>query len=170
MELKDYIKDIPDFPSKGILFRDITPLLQDKDAYKYAIDQLGQYAKEKGVELVVGPESRGFIVGCPLAYSMNVGFAPVRKPGKLPRATVSCKYTLEYGQSEVFMHADAVKKGQKVLIVDDLLATGGTAQATCKIVEEMGGEVVGIAFFIELEALKGRELLKGYDVFSLMKY
>lgn len=170
MELKDYIKDIPDFPSKGILFRDITPLLQDKDAYKYAIDQLGQYAKEKGVELVVGPESRGFIVGCPLAYSMNVGFAPVRKPGKLPRATVSCKYTLEYGQSEVFMHADAVKKGQKVLIVDDLLATGGTAQATCKIVEEMGGEVVGIAFFIELEALKGRELLKDYDVFSLMKY
>ena len=105
-----------------------------------------------------------------MAYALNVGFAPVRKPGKLPRATVSCKYTLEYGENEIFMHADAVKKGQKVLIVDDLLATGGTAQATCKVVEQMGGEVVGIAFLIELEALKGRELLSGYDVFSLIKY
>lgn len=170
MELKDYIADIPDFPSEGILFRDITPLLNDKDAYKYTVDKLAEYAKSKGVELVVGPESRGFIAGCPVAYALNVGFAPVRKPGKLPRATVSCKYTLEYGENEIFMHADAVKKGQKVLIVDDLLATGGTAQATCKVVEQMGGEVVGIAFLIELEALKGRELLSGYDVFSLIKY
>ncbi|MDO4197775.1 MAG: adenine phosphoribosyltransferase [Erysipelotrichaceae bacterium] len=170
MNLKDYIADIPDFPSKGILFRDITPLLADKDAYKYAIDQLKEYVKDKGAELVAGPESRGFIVGCPLSYALNVGFVPVRKPGKLPRETISCEYALEYGTNEIFMHADAIKKGQKVIVVDDLLATGGTAKAACQLVERLGGEVVGVAFLIELEGLNGREALKDYDVFSLMKY
>lgn len=170
MDLKNYVASIPDFPSKGILFRDVTPLLADSEAFAETIRIIADYAKKIGAEVVVGPESRGFIFGCPVAYGAGIGFVPVRKPGKLPRETVSFKYDLEYGSNELFIHADAIKKGQKVLIVDDLLATGGTAEAACKLVEKLGGEVAGLAFIIELEALKGREVLKGYDVMTLLKY
>lgn len=170
MDLKNYIAYIPDFPSKGILFRDVTPLLADSEAFAETIRIIADYAKKIGAEVVVGPESRGFIFGCPVAYGAGMGFVPVRKPGKLPRETVSFKYDLEYGSNELFIHADAIKKGQKVLIVDDLLATGGTAEAACKLVEKLGGEVAGLAFIIELEALKGREVLKDYDVMTLLKY
>lgn len=170
MNLYDYIADIPDFPSEGIIFRDVTPLMQDKDAYKEVIQLIVEYAKDKGVDVIVGPEARGFLFGCPVAYELNTGFVPVRKPGKLPRETVSIKYDLEYGSNEIHMHKDSIKLGQKILIVDDLLATGGTVDAAIKLVEQMGGEVVGCAFLIELEALKGRELLKGYDVYSVLKY
>lgn len=170
MELKEYIASIPDFPKEGILFRDITPLMSDGDAFKYACTKIVEFARKVGADVVVGPESRGFIFGCPVAYELNIGFVPIRKPNKLPRETVSIKYDLEYGSNELHMHADGIKKGQKVLIVDDLLATGGTVEATIKLVEKLGGEVVGCAFLIELEALKGRELIKDYNVYTLMKY
>ncbi|MBQ7888202.1 MAG: adenine phosphoribosyltransferase [Erysipelotrichaceae bacterium] len=170
MNLKDYIADIQDFPKEGILFRDITPLMQNGEAFKEATSQIQAFAKEVGAELIAGPESRGFIFGCPVAVNLGIGFVPVRKPNKLPRETISYKYDLEYGSNELHMHKDAVKRGQKVLIVDDLLATGGTVQATIKMVEDLGGEVVGCAFLIELEALKGRELLNGYNVFTVMQY
>ena len=170
MNLKDYVAAIKDFPVEGILFRDITPLMQDGDAFHEACSQLIEYAKKIGAEVIVGPESRGFIFGCPVAYELNIGFVPVRKPNKLPRKTVSVKYDLEYGSNELHMHEDSVKPGQKVLIIDDLLATGGTVEATIKLVEQLGGEVAGCAFLIELEDLKGRERLKGYDVFTLMTY
>lgn len=170
MNLYDYIKDIPDFPTEGILFRDVTPLMQDKDAYKEAIRLLSEFAKDKNVDVVAGPEARGFLFGCPVAIQLDTGFVPVRKPGKLPRQTVSVKYDLEYGSNEIHMHEDSILPGQRVLIVDDLLATGGTVEATVKLIEKMGGIVVGCAFLVELEALKGRELLKGYDVYSVLKY
>ncbi len=170
MNLKDYVASIPDFPTKGILFRDITPLMDDGEAFKYACSLLTDYAKKIKAEIVVGPESRGFIFGCPVSYELGIGFAPVRKPNKLPRKTISCKYELEYGTNELHIHEDAIKKGQRVLIIDDLLATGGTVDATIKLVEQLGGIVVGCAFLIELEELKGREKLKGYDVFAAMKY
>lgn len=170
MNLKDYIADIPDFPIEGILFRDITPLMADGAAFKEATKQIQKFAESVNTELIAGPESRGFIFGCPVAVDLGIGFVPVRKPNKLPRETISFKYDLEYGSNELHMHKDAVKPGQKVLIVDDLLATGGTVQATIKMIEALGGEVVGCAFLIELEALKGRELLSGYNVFSVMKY
>lgn len=170
MELKNYIAEIKDFPSEGIVFRDITPLLADGAAYKESINRMAEFAKSVGADVVAGPESRGFIVGCPTATALNIGFVPVRKPGKLPRETVSCKYDLEYGSNELHMHKDAIKPGQKVVIVDDLLATGGTVQAAIKMIESLGGEVVGCGFMIELEALKGRELLKGYNVYSIMTY
>lgn len=170
MNLNDYIASIPDFPQEGVLFRDITPLMDDGPAFKEACDRLIEYAKKIGAEIVVGPESRGFIFGCPVSYALGIGFAPVRKPNKLPRKTISCKYELEYGTNELHMHEDAIKKGQKVLIIDDLLATGGTVEATIKLVEQMGGVVAGCAFLIELEDLKGREKLKGYDVYALLKY
>ena len=160
MNLKDYIKDIKDFPIEGILFRDVTPLMQDGEAFNYAINELVTYAKSVGAELIVGPEARGFLFGCPVAYALNVGFVPIRKPGKLPRETISYEYDLEYGSNTLCVHSDAIKKGQKVLIIDDLLATGGTVEATTKLIEKMGGEVVGCAFLIELLDLKGRELLK----------
>ena len=170
MKIEDYVASIPDFPQKGILFRDITPLMDNGDAFRYGCDLLIDYAKKVGAEKVVGPESRGFIFGCPVAYELGIGFAPVRKPNKLPRKTISCTYDLEYGTNELHIHEDAIEKGQKVLIIDDLLATGGTVEATIKLVEQLGGEVVGCAFLIELEDLKGREKLKGYDVFSAVKY
>ncbi|MBR4421802.1 MAG: adenine phosphoribosyltransferase [Erysipelotrichaceae bacterium] len=170
MNLKDYIASIPDFPQKGILFRDITPLMADGDAFKQACDELIDYAKKVGADVVVGPESRGFIFGCPVSYALDIGFVPVRKPNKLPRKTISYAYDLEYGSNELHMHADAIKPGQKVLIIDDLLATGGTVEAAIHLVEELGGNVVGCAFLIELEDLKGREHLKDYDVFTLLKY
>ena len=170
MDLKKYIKDIPDFPEPGVLFRDVTPLLADKDAYQESIRLLSDFAKEKKVDLVVGPEARGFLFGCPVALALNCGFVPVRKPGKLPREVVSQSYDLEYGSNEIQMHSDSIQPGQNVLIVDDLLATGGTVDAAVSLIEKMGGNVVGIAFLIELESLKGRELLKDYDVYSVLKY
>ena len=170
MNLKDYIAAVQDFPIEGILFRDITPLMANGEAFGEACDQIKTFANSVGATLVAGPESRGFIFGCPVAKEMGIGFVPVRKPNKLPRETVSIKYDLEYGSNELHMHADAVKKGDKVIIIDDLLATGGTVDATIKLIEKMGGEVVGCAFLIELEDLKGRDLLKGYNVFSVMKY
>lgn len=168
LDLTKYIATIPGFPKEGILFRDVTPMLLDGEAYREAISRICEYAKKVDAELIVGPESRGFIYGCPAAVQLGLGFAPVRKPGKLPRETVSSKYELEYGSNELFMHKDAVKKGQRVLIVDDLLATGGTAKATAEMIEEMGGVVAGIAFVVELSGLPGREELEGYDVYSLM--
>ena len=170
LDLKKYIADIDGFPKEGILFRDITPLMQDGEAYHEACKQLVEFAKEVGAELIVGPEARGFIFGCPVAYDLNIGFAPVRKPGKLPRETVEFKYDLEYGSNTLCMHKDSVKKGQKVLIIDDLLATGGTVEATIKLVESLGGEVVGCAFLIELLDLKGREKIGNYPVKALISY
>ena len=170
MDLKQYVADIPDFPEEGILFRDVTPLLADKEGYKEAVKRIVEFAKEKNVDVVAGPEARGFLFGCPVALELDAGFVPVRKPGKLPRETVSKKYDLEYGTNEIHMHKDSIKPGQNVLIVDDLLATGGTVDATVSLIEEMGGNVVGIAFLIELEFLKGRDVLKDYDVFTVLKY
>ncbi len=170
MNLKDYIASIQDFPKEGILFRDITPLLNDPKAYKQTVDTLAEFAKKAGAEVILGPESRGFMFGCPVAIEIGAGFVPVRKPGKLPRATISEKYDLEYGSNELQIHEDAIKPGQKVVIVDDLLATGGTVAATIKMVERLGGEVVGCAFVIELADLNGKELLKDYNVFTLLQY
>lgn len=170
MNLKDYIADIPDFPQEGVLFRDITPLMANGEAFKEATDAIEKFAREVKAEVIAGPESRGFIFGCPVATNMRIGFVPVRKPGKLPRETISYKYDLEYGSNELHMHKDSIKKGQRVLIVDDLLATGGTVDATIKMVEQLGGIVAGAAFLIELEDLKGRELLKDIPVFTLLKY
>lgn len=170
MNLKDFIADVPNFPKEGILFRDITPLMLNGKAYQYAADQFVKFAKEKGATIIVGPEARGFIFGCPVASQLAIGFAPVRKPGKLPREYVSVSYDLEYGSNELCLHADAVRKGDKVLIIDDLLATGGTVDATTKLIEKLGGEVVGIAFLIELADLKGREKLTQYDILTLITY
>lgn len=170
MNLKDYITIVPDWPKKGVQFKDISSLMNDGKAYKEATDQIVAYAKEKDVDLVVGPEARGFIVGCPISYALEIGFAPVRKPGKLPREVISYNYDLEYGTNTLTMHKDAIKPGQRILITDDLLATGGTIEATIKLVEELGGIVVGIAFLIELSYLEGRKKLEGYDIFTLMTY
>ncbi|NLC96452.1 MAG: adenine phosphoribosyltransferase [Erysipelotrichaceae bacterium] len=170
MDLKKYIASVQDFPQEGVLFRDITPLMENGEAFHYATKMMEEYAKKLNVDVIVGPESRGFIFGCPVAYCLNIGFVPVRKPGKLPRNTISCEYDLEYGTNELHMHEDSIKKGQRVLIIDDLLATGGTVKATINLVNKMGGDVVGCAFLIELEDLKGRELLEGYDVYSIVTY
>jgi adenine phosphoribosyltransferase len=170
MDFKKYIADIPNFPIEGILFRDITPLMANGKVFRAATDLMVKFAQETKAELIVGPESRGFIFGCPVSSALEIGFVPVRKPGKLPRETVSYSYALEYGKNELHVHKDAIKPGQRVLIVDDLLATGGTVEATIKLVEQLGGIVVGCAFLIELNALKGREVLKGYNVFALINY
>ena len=170
MDLASTIRSVPDFPIEGILFYDITTLLKNPEALKASVDQLVDHYQDTGVEVIVGMESRGFIFGMPVAYQMGIGFVPVRKPGKLPAETVSESYDLEYGTNTLEIHVDAIKKGQKVLIIDDLLATGGTAMATCNLVEKLGGEIVGVAFVIELNFLKGREKLQGYDVFSLLQY
>ncbi|MBN3490494.1 adenine phosphoribosyltransferase [Acholeplasma equirhinis] len=170
MDLKKYIAAVPNFPKDGILFRDITPLMLDGEAYKYAADKFTEFAKQKGATVIVGPEARGFIFGCPVAVNMGIGFVPVRKPGKLPREAVTVTYDLEYGSNALSIHSDAIKKGDKVLIIDDLLATGGTVQATVQLVEKLGGEVVGAAFLIELDDLNGRSLLKDYDILSLIHY
>ena len=170
MDLKKYIASIPDYPQPGILFRDITPLMGDGEAFHEATSRIQAYAESIGAQVVVGPESRGFIFGCPVAANMHIGFVPVRKPGKLPRETISYRYDLEYGSNELHLHKDAIRPGQKVLIVDDLLATGGTVKATIRLVEELGGVVVGCAFLIELLGLEGRKALEGYDVFTLMAY
>ena len=153
-----------------MLFRSITPLMSDGEAFHAATSEIQKFAEQVGAEVIAGPESRGFIFGCPVAANLHIGFVPVRKPGKLPRETISYRYDLEYGSNELHMHKDAITPGQKVLIVDDLLATGGTVQATIKMIEELGGVVVGCAFLIELEGLKGRDALAGYEVFTLMSY
>jgi len=170
MDLKQYVTIVEDWPKPGIRFKDITTLMDNGNAYKYATDEIVKYAKEKEIDIVVGPEARGFIIGCPVAYSLGVGFAPVRKEGKLPRETIKVEYGLEYGKDVLTIHKDAIKPGQRVLITDDLLATGGTIEATIKLVEELGGIVAGIAFLIELSYLNGRDKLKGYDILALMEY
>ena len=170
MDLKKYVALVEDYPKPGIKFRDITPLMGNGEAYKFATDKVVEFAKEHNIDLVVGPEARGFIFGCPVSYALGVGFAPVRKPGKLPREVIEYAYDLEYGSNVLCMHKDSVKPGQRVLIVDDLLATGGTIEATVKLVEDLGGVVAGLAFLIELEDLKGKEKLEGYPVLTLMKY
>jgi len=170
MNLKDYIKIVNNWPIEGVEFKDITPLMADGEAFKYAVDQIIEFAKKQGAEIIVGPEARGFIVGCPVAYALETGFAPVRKPNKLPREVIEVDYGLEYGKNTLTIHKDAVKPGQKVLITDDLLATGGTIEATIDLVEKLGGIVVGCAFLVELGYLKGIDKLEGYDVLSLMKY
>ena len=170
MNLKNYIADVQDFPIEGILFRDITPLLQNGEAFKYACEEIAAFAKEVGATVICGPESRGFIFGCPVSTSLGIGFVPVRKPGKLPREQVKEEYDLEYGSNTLCMHADSVKPGDKVVIIDDLLATGGTLKATTNIINKLGAEVVGISCLIELEALEGRKLLEGFNVKTLIKY
>ena len=169
-KLEEYVLTIPDFPEPGVMFRDITSVVQDPDGLKLATDGMVEMVKDLDYDVVVGPESRGFIFGVPVAYLTGKGFVPVRKKGKLPRETISRKYDLEYGQAEIEIHKDAVQPGQKVLIVDDLIATGGSAEAAAKLVEDLGGEVVGLVFVMELEGLKGRERLKGYNVKSLIAY
>ncbi len=170
MNLKDYITTIPDFPQKGIMFRDITTLLQNGEAFSYAVSEIAKFAKEKGATVIVGPEARGFMFGCPVATELKIGFVPVRKPGKLPRASISEEYALEYGTNTLSIHADALKKGDKVLIVDDLLATGGTALAGAHLCERLGAEVVGCAFVVDLKDLNGRKVLKNYDILTLTEY
>jgi len=170
IDLKAKIRNIPDFPKKGIVFRDITPLLMDSDAFRQAVDTMSAYYKDKKIDAILGAEARGFIFGAALAYKLGIGFIPVRKPGKLPYETCNVSYDLEYGSNVMEMHVDAVKKGDKILIVDDLVATGGTAKAQAELVESRGGTVLGFCFLVELEFLNPRELLKGYDVFSLIKY
>ena len=170
MDLKQYIAAVDGYPKEGIIFRDITPLMADGKAFAYACEKMTEFARERDVDVVVGPESRGFIFGCPVATNLEVGFVPVRKPDKLPRETISYSYDLEYGSNELHMHKDGIKHGQRVLVVDDLLATGGTIEATMKMVEDLGGIVVGCAFLIELEELKGRKVINGHDVLTLIKY
>ena len=170
MDFKNYIKSVEGFPKEGISFKDITPLLRDQEAFKNACKELASFAKEVGATVIVGPESRGFIFGCPIAYELNVGFVPVRKPGKLPRETVEVKYDLEYGSNTLAMHADALTKGDKVVIVDDLLATGGTIEASIKLIEGLGAEVGGAAVVIELDDLEGRKKLPNIQVKSLIHY
>jgi adenine phosphoribosyltransferase len=170
LRLEDRIRDIPDFPQKGVLFKDITPLLQDAATFRAAMERLAAHYTGSGIEIVVGVESRGFIFGAPLAYLLNCGFVPVRKFGKLPAETITVEYALEYGTNVVEIHQDAIKPGQRVLIVDDLLATGGTVSAAMELVEKLGGHIAGIAFLVELTFLKGRNRLKGHDVFALIKY
>ncbi len=170
IHLEDWIRDIPDFPQKGILFKDITPLLQNSAAFHAALDRLAAHYAGSGIQAVVGVESRGFIFGAVLAYLLNCGFVPVRKFGKLPHHTVTVEYELEYGTNIVEIHQDAIKPGQRVLIVDDLLATGGTVSAAMELVEKLGGHIAGIAFLVELTFLKGRERLKGFPVRSLVVY
>ncbi|GEN82369.1 adenine phosphoribosyltransferase [Sporosarcina luteola] len=170
MDLKSFVTIVPDYPKEGISFKDITTIMDNGEAYKYATDKIVEFAREVGTDIIVGPEARGFIIGCPVAYALEVGFAPVRKPGKLPRETISVEYDLEYGKDSLTIHKDAIKPGQRVLIVDDLLATGGTVGATVELVEKLGGVVAGCAFLIELSYLNGREKLKGYEVQALMTY
>ena len=170
MDLKDKIRVIEGFPKEGISFKDITTLVADGEAFKESIDRIVEHLKDKNVDVILGPEARGFIFGVPVAYALGVGFVPVRKKGKLPAETVSVDYSLEYGVDVLEIHKDAIKKGQKVAIVDDLLATGGTVEAVAKLVEKVGAEVVALDFAIELTELKGRDKLEGYEVMSLVQY
>ena len=169
-KVEDYVRSIPDFPEPGIIFRDITSVLQDPDGLSLAIDSMRDLLKDISFDVIAGTESRGFIFGVPIAYSLHKAFIPVRKAGKLPRAVISQTYDLEYGSATIEMHKDSIQPGQKVVIVDDLIATGGTVEATIKMVESLGGEVVKIIFLMELAGLKGRERLAGYDVASVIRY
>lgn len=170
MDLKEHIRSIPDFPKKGILFRDITTLLKDKNACRFTINKIAEKFKGKKIDVVAAIEARGFILGGAIAHKLNAGFVPIRKKGKLPAKVTSATYDLEYGTDTLEVHHDAIKPGDKVLIVDDLLATGGTAGAVVNLVEQLKGKIAGIAFLIELTDLKGKEKLKGYPVYSLIKY
>jgi adenine phosphoribosyltransferase len=169
-DLAKLVRDIPDFPIPGILFRDITTLLKDGPAFKRAIDGLADQLVELKPDKIVAIESRGFIFGAPIAYKLGIGFVPVRKLGKLPGDTVSAEYELEYGTNSVEMHRDAISQGERVVIVDDLLATGGTTQATIELVEQLGGEIVALAFLIELRELGARDYLEGHNIVTLIKY
>jgi adenine phosphoribosyltransferase len=168
MDLSSKIRDISDFPKDGIVFKDITPLLQDPESLRFAVDQMAEFAVGKKVDVVLGAEARGFILGATLAYTLGAGFVPARKPGKLPFFTVAAEYELEYGTDSLEVHNDAIISGTRVLVHDDLLATGGTARAKCDLVEQLGGEVVGVTFIVELDFLDGREKLKEYDILSLI--
>jgi adenine phosphoribosyltransferase len=168
--LRQLIRDIPDFPKKGIIFKDITPLLQDPNGLQEITELISEQYKDKNIDLITGAEARGFIIGAAVALKLGVGFIPIRKPGKLPYETASITYQLEYGTDTLEMHKDAIKPGQNILMVDDLLATGGTMAACCKLVESMGGNVVSCAFIVELSFLNGRKALNGFDIFSLIQY
>lgn len=170
MDFKEKIRVIPDFPKPGIRFKDITTLLQDGAAYRAMIDRLAEIYRDRDIDLIVGPEARGFVIAAPLAYALGVGFVPVRKPNKLPHETIQVTYDLEYGQDSLVMHKDAILPGQKVLIADDLLATGGTIAATLEVTKQLGAEVVGAAFLIELTYLNGREKIGDIDITTLVKY
>ncbi|QAY68284.1 adenine phosphoribosyltransferase [Paenibacillus protaetiae] len=170
MNFKDYIRVIPDFPQPGIKFKDITPLLNDGPAYKEAIAALKELVKHLEIDVIAGPEARGFVIGAPLALELGVGFVPIRKKGKLPYETIEASYDLEYGNDSLTMHVDAIQPGQRVLIADDLLATGGTIATSVKLVRQLGGTVAGAAFLIELGYLTGRDKLEGIDIVSLLKY
>lgn len=170
MNLKEKIRVVEDFPKKGISFKDITTLIADPEGLKESIDAIVEYLKDKNIDVIVGPEARGFIFGVPVAYALGVGFVPVRKPGKLPAETIEVTYDLEYGSDTIQMHKDAIKPGQRVAVVDDLLATGGTVEAVAKLIEQAGGVVASLDFVTELTELKGREKLNGYDVMSLVEY
>lgn len=169
MNLREFIRNIPDFPQKGILFRDITPLLKNKEAFEFAIEEMCKPFKNEKIDIVVGIEARGLIIAAPIAFNIKAGFIPIRKPGKLPWKTKRREYELEYGMAILEVHEDAINKNDRVLIVDDVLATGGTAKATAELVEQLGGEVVGFDFLIELKDLNGRDVLKEYKLFSLLK-
>ncbi len=168
--IEDYVRSIPDFPEKGIIFRDVTSVLQDKDGLRMSIDKMMELLEGVDFDVVAGPESRGFIFGVPIAYNLNKPFVPIRKKGKLPCETIEVSYDLEYGSATIEMHKDAIKPGQKVVIIDDLIATGGTIQAITKLIEQLGGEVVKIIFLMELKGLNGREKLQGYNVDAVIKY
>lgn len=170
MNLKDKVRIIEGFPKAGISFKDVTTLLQDGDALRESINVIAEHLKDKNIDIIIGPEARGFLFGVPVAYVLGAGFVPVRKPGKLPYETIQTSYNLEYGSDVLEIHKDAIKKGQRVAIVDDLLATGGTVAAVAKLVEESGGEVVAIDFLIELTELKGREKIAQYDIMSVIDY
>ncbi|MCG9479859.1 MAG: adenine phosphoribosyltransferase [Actinomycetia bacterium] len=170
MDLKKIIRSIPDFPKKGVVFRDITPLLANGEAFRHSVDIMADHYKGVKIDAILGAEARGFVFGAAMAYKMGVGFIPIRKPGKLPFDTCRVSYSLEYGENVLEMHTDAINPGDHVLIVDDLVATGGTAKAKAELVEKMGGAVVGFCFLIELKFLNPRKLLEGYDVFSIIEY
>ncbi len=170
IDLKMKIRNIPDFPVKGIQFKDITTLLKDKEAFKCSINEITKYCNKYQIDYVAGIEARGFIIGAPVAYQLGVGFLPIRKPEKLPSEVERISYQLEYGESTLEMHKDAINNGDKVMVVDDLLATGGTTAAVFKLIEKLGGKVIGASFIIELEFLNPREKLEGYNIFSLVQY
>jgi adenine phosphoribosyltransferase len=170
LDLRNYIREIPDFPKSGIVFKDITPLLLDPKAFDRAVEQLAAWARPRAVDLILAAEARGFIFGGALARELGAGFVPARKPGKLPYETISAEYMLEYGPDELQLHVDALTRGTRVLIHDDLIATGGTTKAQIELVEQLGGQVAGCAYVVELAFLHGRELLAGYDVHALIRY
>ena len=170
LDLRDRIRDVPDFPTAGVVFKDIMPLIADREYFAAAIDQLAEWVRPRGPDLILGAEARGFIFGAALAYAVEAGFIAARKPGKLPRETVEATYALEYGTDSLQVHRDAIAPGSRVVVLDDVLATGGTAKAKCELVESLGGDVVGVVFVLELTFLNGRERLAGYDVHALISY